>query len=193
MTDPQDTTLADIMDGKGAPFAVDGVSLCIRPPTTEEYDDALAIERMVVKRWLNDPALQALKAEPCSAGERAMYEAMIAGTDVRFQEAEDGTPEKDALLGQIAALQRTLDKRTLADEVASERAVLARDRYLTQRLLTDEAGKALFDTRLASFAEAWEKLPLSVKNAARPAVWLVLGQVRQAPFSSDRLRALRPN
>jgi ABC-type nitrate/sulfonate/bicarbonate transport system ATPase subunit len=103
-----------------------------------------------------------------------------------------GDAEKDALLDRIAALQRTLDKRSLADELAGERALLARDRYLTQRLLQDEHGKPALDLRGPDFAQQWERLPLRVKDAARPAVWTVLGQVRQAPFSWERLRGRKP-
>ena len=191
MDEPRDN-LADIWDAKGAPFDAGGASFRIRPPSTEEYDDAMAIERMVVKRWLSDPALQPLKDEPCSDTERAMYEAMIAQADERFREAEDGSPEKDGLLDRIATLQRTLAKRTLADEIASDRATLARDRYLCQRLLTDEQGKPVLDLRAKDFADRWEALPLAVKNGARPAIWTVLAQVRNAPFSWDRLRAPRP-
>ncbi len=192
MDDPQDTTLAEILDGKGAPFTVDGATFLVRPPTTEEYDDAIAMERLMRRRWLADPALQAMKDEPCSQQEREMYESMIKDADKRFREAEDGSAEKDALLDRIASLQRTLDKRTLADELAGERALLARDRYLTQRLLQDEHGKPVLDLRAADFAQQWERLPLRVKDGARPAIWTVLGQVRQAPFSWDRLRGRRP-
>lgn len=192
MDDPQDTSLADILDGKGAPFTVDGASFLIRPPTTEEYDDAMAIERMVKKRWLGDPALARLKDEPCSEEERASYLGMIAATDKEFQEAEDGSATKNALLDRIASLQRALEKRTMLDEVATERAILARDRYLVQRLLVDGAGKPVLDPRSPDFPEQWERLPLKVKNGARPAVWRVLGQVRQAPFSWELLRGRRP-
>lgn len=192
MDDHQETTLAEILDGKGVPFTVDGATFLVRPPTTEEYDDAIAMERLMRRRWLGDPALQAMKDEPCSQQERDLYEAMIKDADKRFRETEDGSPEKDALLDRIAALQRTLEKRTLADELAGERALLARDRYLTQRLLQDEHGKPALDLRAPDFAQQWERLPLRVKDAARPAVWTVLGQVRQAPFSWDRLRGRRP-
>lgn len=190
--DDSPVTLADVMDGKGAPFVVGGVSFLIRPPTTEEYDDALAIERMVQRRWLSAPELQPLKEEPCSDAERATYELLIQDADRRFREAEDGSREKDVLLSRIASLQRALETRTLADETAGDRATLARDRYLTQRLIADENGVPLFDTKSKDFAAQWERLSISIKNAARPAVWAVLSQVRDAPFSLDRLRGRKP-
>jgi len=55
MDDPQETTLAEILDGKGAPFTVDGATFLVRPPSTEEYDDAIAMERLMRRRWLADP------------------------------------------------------------------------------------------------------------------------------------------
>lgn len=193
MSDPQEiTSLADVIAGKGVPFEVNGASFRIRPPTTEEYDDAMAMERMVLKAWQADPALAHLRDVPCSETERASYEAMIADLDARFHAAADGSAEKDDLAGQIAGLQRSLDKRTMLDEVASDRALVARDRYLLQRLLVDADGRPIFNPRAADFPEQWERLPMQVKNAGRPAIWLVLRMVRQAPFSLDRLRAPRP-
>lgn len=191
MDDPQ-VLLADILDGKGVPFVVDGTTFLIRPPTTEEYDDAIAMERLMSRRWLSDPALAPMKDEPCTDDERRTYQAMIAAAERQFNEAEDGSPEKEALADRLGALQRTIEKRTLADELAGERALLARDRYLTQRLLCDEHGRQVFNLRAADFAAQWEALPLRVKNAARPAIWTALGQVRQAPFSWEKLRGRKP-
>lgn len=188
MDDPQATNLADVLDGKGTPFTVDGATFLIRPPTTEEYDDAMAMERLVQKRWLADPALAPMKAEPCSDEERRVYQRMIDATERQFYEAEDGTALKDNLADRLASLQSALEGRTLAEELAGERSLLARDRYLTQRLLCDEKGKPVFDLRAPDFPERWEALPLRVKNAARPAIWVALGQVRQAPFSWETLR-----
>jgi hypothetical protein len=190
--DPQANSLADILDGKGVPFVVDGATFLIRPPTTEEYDDAIAMERLMQKRWLSDPALASLKDEPCSDEERRTYQVMIDAAERQFTEAADGSQEKQNLAERLASLQRTIEKRTLAEELAGDRALLARDRYLTQRLLCDEHGKQILNPRAADFPEQWEGLPLKVKNAARPAIWTALGQVRQAPFSWEKLRGRKP-
>lgn len=188
MDDPQATTLADVLEGKGVPFVLDGATFLIRPPTTDEYDDAMAMERLVQRRWLNDPVIAAMKSEPCSDAERALYERMIESANRQFEEAADGSAEKDALADRVISLQRTLETRTLADELAGERALLARDRYLCQRLLCDEHGRQLLDPTSKDFPAQWEELALRVKNAARPAIWVALGQVRQAPFSLEKLR-----
>lgn len=190
-TDEDTTRLVDVMDGKGVPFSVDGAAFLIRQPTTEEYDDALALQNLVIRRTLAQPEIKELRDVPCSDAERLTYEAMIAAANIRFHEAEDGSLEKDALAEQITRLQRTMESRTLADETASERGVLARDRWLTMRLICDEDGKPLFDTTDPKVGDAWERLPMKVKNEARPAVWRVLGMVRDAPFSWEALRKPR--
>ena len=77
---------------------------------------------------------------------------------------------------------RLLDSRTLADEIANERAILARDRWLTIHLLCDEHGRQLFDPDNVQSVAAWEKVPIRVKDAARPLVWEVLRLVVDAPF-----------
>lgn len=184
-------TLVDVMDGKGVPFYVDGTPFLIRQPTTEEYDDAIALQNLVIRRTLALPDVKALASVPCSDAERLTYEAMIAAAEMRFKEAEEGSVERDALAEQINRLQRTIERRTLADETASERGVLARDRWLTMRLLCDEHGKPAFNTLDPNVGEAWERLPMRVKNEARPAVWRVLGMVRDAPFSWEALRGPR--
>lgn len=189
--DDERASLVDVLDGKAVPFSVDGTTFLIRQPTTEEYDDAIALQNLVIRKTLALPEVRALKDVPCSDAERLTYEAMIAAADMRFHEAEDGSLEKDALAEQIARLQRTIANRTLADETASERGVLARDRWLTMRLLCDEHGKPLFDTASPHVGAAWEALPMRIKNEARPAVWRVLGMVRDAPFSWEALRGPR--
>lgn len=189
--DDERANLVDVLDGKAVPFSVDGATFLVRQPTTEEYDDAIALQNLVIRRTLAMPEVKALKDTPCSDAERLTYEAMIEATNIRFHEAEDNSLEKDALLEQITRLQRTLENRTLADETASERGVLARDRWLTMRLLCDEDGRQLFDTTKPDVGDAWEALPLRVKNEARPAVWRVLGMVRDAPFSWEALQKPR--
>lgn len=187
-TEHDEPTLSDVMAGDGAPFWVDGQEFRIRQPLPEEYDDALHLQRTVTKRLLALPEIAALKAESCSDGERATYDAMILVAQRQFEEAEDGSAAKRALAERVADLQRAIEKRTLADEVAGERAVLARDRWLTARLLTWPDGTPVFDTHSSEFERQWNRpglLPLL--EAARPAVWAVLGMVQNSPFLLDLL------
>lgn len=189
---PQDTqqspTLTDIIEAVGLRFEVDGQQFQIRQPTTEEYDDAISMQRLVYRRTLALPEVKALADEPCSDGERERYEAMIASTQSDFDEAEDGSALKDSLADDLARLQTELEKRTLAEEIAAGRAVTARDRWLCARLLCDGDGKPVFRTNDKSFPEQWERLPMRVKEEARPAIWAALGLVNSVPFDWEKLR-----
>ena len=98
-------TLTDIMDGQGAPFEAAGEPFIIRQPTTEEYDDALAIQNLVLRRTLALPEVAELRELPCSDGERASYALMIAAAELEFAEAEEGR-QKDALMEEIARLEQ---------------------------------------------------------------------------------------
>lgn len=174
-------SLTDIMDGKGVPFWVDGRQFYIRPPTTEEYDQALLIQELAHARAMSQPELQAMKDLPVSEGERQMLEARIAIAERAFEAAEDKRV-KDLIAERLAFLQRQLETRTRADELADRYAVLKRDRWLTFRLLCDEEGKQMFDPSDPESLERWERLPMRVKDEARPAIWEVLAAVRNAPF-----------
>jgi hypothetical protein len=189
--DVPEQRLTDIIEAVGMHFEVDGIGFSIRQPTTEEYDDAIALQRLVYRRTLALPAVKALEDEPCSDGEVERYKAMIATTQRSFEEAEPGSAYKDSLAEDVARLMRDLDGRTLAQEIASERAVIARDRWLCARLLCNGDGKPVFKTNDKGFPEEWERLPLRVKDASRPAIWTALGLVSTAPFSWAALRGAK--
>lgn len=190
MTEAQRGQVADALAGKGTPFEVDGVSFLVRPPTTEEYDDAEALGKLVRLRTLRLPFIVEVANEPCTDQERAVYEGMVEAAEERFRLAEDGSAVKDALARRIADLQRQIERRTLADEMADERATLARDRWLCMRLLCDDQGRQAvpLDGKPAEIEAIWEAIPITVKNRARPAIWSEVRKVREAPFSWDQLR-----
>lgn len=179
--------LTDAMDGAPVPFFVDGEAFTIRQPSPEEYDDAMAIQSITRKRALALPEIAELQSVPCSDRERAIFEGMIEAAERLYEETEDDAAGT-AIAERINRLREQMEKRTLAEEVASERAILARDRYLCQRLLADKNGKALLDPKSPTFAKKWAKLSLSVKDAARPAIWTALALVQNVPFSWDQLR-----
>lgn len=193
--------MADVMDGNGVPFEVDGTNFYVRPPTTEEYDDALSIQDLVLHRMLAMPEIADLADTPCSEAERARYERWIKQAEKRFSEAAHGSTQRQAAADEVARLKRQIEARSLADEVASDRAVLARDRWLCMRLLcradTDEAGRVtcgaqVFDVRSPHIKVDWERPGwLRVKDAARPAIWILLAQVQQAPLPLDLPRVPR--
>ena len=172
-------------------FEIDGEKFQIRQPTTEEYDEALSLQRVVYRRTLAQPHIKALADIPCTDDERSIYQGMLNNLEAEFAGLEESAKKRD-LAREIARLQEELDDRTLAEETASERAVLARDRWLCARLLCGADGAAVLPpTTTPDAAPAWERLPLAVKDAARPAIWYVLTLVREAPFSWATLRGPR--
>lgn len=173
--------LAEIMDGKGIPFEVSGRRFFIRQPTTEEYDDAANLQNLVVRKALATPEIAELKSVPPSDDELEQYDRMIKAAEAGFKESEiDGDRQRYA--DRAAQLRRVLEKRTLADEIAEGQGILARDRWLTARLLCDVDGKPIFDTTSKGFKQKWDRLSMEVKNSARPVVWAMLGLVQTLPF-----------
>ncbi len=181
--DPQESplSLADILSGKGMPFEVDGRTFHIRQPTTEEYDDARLYEALVRKRLLAMPEIAELKKLPISDEYRAALEAYISWLEEQYESTDD-QDRKETLASQIAAYRLMLDTYTLADEVAGQRAAVARDRYLTARLLCDADGNPMFDMNSPEDVKRWERLPMKIKDAARVAVHVMLEAVENAPF-----------
>lgn len=182
-----DPKLSEILAANSLPFTVDGRVYRIRPPTTEEYDDAVAVQAMVYRRWLSQPEVQDLASRPPSAEHRRVFEELIK----EVEEQLDALPDDDlgrrrVLSLRLRRLRQELQDRTLAEEIAVERATLARDRWLCARLLCDEDGEPLLDPASEDFALQWERLPMEVKDAARPVIWRMLAQVATAPFGSER-------
>jgi hypothetical protein len=185
---PEPTSLSAIMHGDMFPFEVDGVTFQIRQPTTEEYDDALNLQRLVYRSALAQPHIAALKEYPCTDAERSNYERLIERIEADQAEAES-EEKRQELESEKVGLLADLESRTLAEETASEQAILKRDRWLTARLLCDAEGDPVFRPNAKDFAVQWERLNLKIKDTARPAIWIVLGMVREAPFSWALLRA----
>lgn len=178
-------TLTDAVGNPLLPLDVEDKHYFIRQPAPEEYDDASNLQTFTYRKTLTLPHIQDVADTPCSAGERALFERIIADTQARFDALDPETQgaQKQALAEELARLQMTLDGRTLAQETAWDQAILARDRWLTMRLLCDEHGKPYFDTRAKDFPAKWAKLPLKVKDAARPVIWHAWALVSEAPFS----------
>jgi len=182
-----DPKLSEILAGKSIPFTVDGKVYRIRPPTTEEYDDAIMVQSMVYRRWMSQPEVQGLANQPPSTAHRQIFEELIQELEEQLEALpEDELGRRRVLSLRLRRLRQELHDRNLAEEVAVERATLARDRWLCARLLCDENGDPVFDTTSEEFAVAWEQLPMGVKDAARPVIWRVLAQVATTPFGSER-------
>jgi len=170
------TALADMLAGKGIPLdvpmlVVDAAGqvvaevkrFYIRQPTTAEYDDAQMLYEQTER----------------------VYRGSALGLGAK------GIPVAEAL----AEAEHTVDPkyakelRALTADVYLARldARLRRDRFLTARLLCDEAGP-LFDVDTPEGVAAWDALPLTVKDAARPVVWRMLEAMNTLPFGWERLR-----
>lgn len=170
--------LAAMLENGGIEFEYDGQLFSIRQPTTEEYDDALMIEETVRQDVLTSGLLADLKDKP-GAQSSALADMLEAEA-----EAETSPPKKRQLLDRAERLRRN----DSAQEIANLRAHLARDRWLVARLLCDADGNQLIDPETTAGAAAWERLPMGLKDAARPAVWEVLEAVHTLPFDWALLR-----
>jgi hypothetical protein len=167
-------------------LSVGGRTLYVRPPTPEEYDEAHFIEDIALQEVLQRPELQSKKQMPVSEDEtrRLQLAAEISRTEA---EALSGDPDKQdelqVLNARIAYYEEAVTRRTLADELASQYASLIRDRWLAARLLTFEDGSQVFDTKDAQrFEKQWAAFPASVKDRARPLIWMLLQRVENAPL-----------
>lgn len=175
--------LSDVVMGQ--PLPVPGTDLLLRWPTPEEYDDAAFMETMHRKKLLADPLLEDLKQQPCSENERVLYEGLIRAMEEGVKQSDD--PEQRQLfIDRLAGLRRILENRTLADELASDRAILVRDRWLTQKLLCNADGSPYFSPSLAEAErlERWRVLAQKVKDSARPVLWRMIMAIENAPFVS---------
>lgn len=180
----REPALTEAMAGSRVPFTVEGARYQIRQPTTEEYDDAMATLKMWRAYWLAQPEVRRLQELPCTAAEVIRYQTHIQQAEGLFQELPEQDARKADLASLVVRLQAALEGRTLAQETADHRAILARDRWLCQRLLEDEHGQPLVDMS-QGFEKAraqWEAIPLAVKNAARMPIHRALALVEEAPF-----------
>lgn len=172
--------LSDILLGPGLPFDVDGKTFYVRAPSPEEYDDAMSLQAAVRKRALATPEIAAMRELPASDEAARMIKEALADTEQELADSEDEA-KNEVLRRRLDGLREVSNKRNLADEVAEERAILARDRWLTLRLLSDENGKPIVAPGKVT-RDSWALLPLQVRNAARPAIWVILGMINDLPF-----------
>jgi hypothetical protein len=170
-----ENTVQQILDGTPLTFEFGGRKFMLRQPTTAEYDDAQGVYDAAAARWRRMAEIQPLEGVP--AEDIAMFERAIEHLSKELAEEED-TRKQDHIKSRLASMRREIEHRTALDESVAERALVARDRYLTKVLLCDDQGKTLVGSD-----DAWERLPISLKNAARPQVWAVWRMVESVPLS----------
>jgi len=178
-------SVLNALDGKPIWFPVNGRRWGVRQLTTEEYDQAVHIQNIALKRALAAPEVQDLKNLPPSDDEKATFAALVGALTQRIKDAEQGSPEQRTLLARLARLQKMAAARTLADEVAAEYALVARDRWLTMRLLLRADGTPVFDLTDPQLGAKWNRLGGRVKDAARSAVWEAVAVYENLPFDSE--------
>lgn len=174
-----------VMGGEPLSFEMDGVKYAIRQMSTEEYDDAFHLQSMVHKRLLQMPEISELRSLPCSSEETEVLRALAERLEQQIADLPDAGPQRESLRDRLFYVQKIMRNRTLADEIAQERAILARDRFLTMHLLLDSEGSPYFDLHASDLKQRWEQLSMRVKNAARPIIWVAIQIVESAPLSGQ--------
>ncbi len=91
-------------------------------------------------------------------------------------------PEMDELLDVPASESAIVSWQNKADQIASNQALLVRDRWLSIRLICDAVGERMFLPDDAESVTKWDKLPMGVKNEARRAIWSMLAVINSVPF-----------
>lgn len=182
--DQDKPTLTDAVGRALLSFEVNKKTFCIRQPLPDEYDDADALKTLTYNRTLAQDYVKDVADLPCSEGERMLFQLVQKNTQDKFDALDEHADPtlKDQLVTEIARLQGEVESRTLAQEFASDKATLTRDRWLTIRLLCDDQGKTIFDVHDKDFVAKWANFNLQVKDAARPVIWRALSLVREAPF-----------
>lgn len=177
-----ETPLSDVLLGLGLPFDVDGKTFYLRAPSPEEYDDAMSLQAAVRKRALATPEIAEMRELPASDSAALLVDGAIAQAETELAElADEDDAKRDVLTRRLDGLKQMREGRTLADEIAEERGILARDRWLALRLLSDETGKPLVPLSMVR-RDSWAQIPLRVRDAARPVLWELLGTINDLPF-----------
>lgn len=170
-----DAPLADWLAGKGIPFEFDGAAFFIRQPTTSEYDDAMLLYERAHGSYL----MSEIGRE--DAGTPSV-------TALRIAETMDAQAETASFVDALKLRDdaKRMRELTLAEQLARQYAALARDRWLTARLLCGPDGQAMFDTRTPDGVRRFDLCPLRLKDAARPYIWQMLEVVQTLPFGWER-------
>lgn len=163
-------TVEEIVAGTPVWFEYGGKRYQIVQPTVEQYDDAQIVQSASESLWRKRPEIVEVAEAPCSDEERAIFSLSIKRIEDQIANLpDDRQDEIITLRNRKAAMLREIEERTLADELVSDRALLARDRYLTKVLLRDEHGNR-------------PEITLGLANAARQHVWKVIAAIDSIPF-----------
>lgn len=183
MADEQAVTLSEVTAGGPLAFPVGSKTYYVAQPTCEEYDDAQYLYERAYAKAMADPDIKALKAEPCSDDERAMYEGLAALKEAQAGKLPEGaTDERKALLDEAERLRAMAATRTAAEELAHDRARRVKDRWLALHLLCDAAGNRTYDPNGAADIARFGRFWMRTAKELEPVVWQVLRIVETAPF-----------
>lgn len=95
-------------------------------------------------------------------------------------------PEMEELLDVPATEGAIVSWQNKADQIASNQALLVRDRWLSIRLICDEDGERMFSPDDAESVTKWDKLPMRVKETARKMIWSMLAVINSVPFGWEQ-------
>ena len=167
------------------PFEADGKTYQIRQLRTEEFDEAEFLARVARLRASRRSEVIEFKGEPCSIEARAMFEFEIQRLEEMFRNVDpDDELRRQAITARLASIRRRQDTYTLEEELTDEYASVVRDRFLCSVLLCDSAGRQIIgDPSTDEGLQQWEDLPMTVKEASRPAIWRALKLIEEIPFS----------
>lgn len=175
-------TLDAIAQGCVLWFKAGSETYYLRPPTTEQYDEATGVERVATVLFRSREDVSRLAEFPPSLDDVVLRTRELKRYEELFAEAADGSTKKELAADMIAALQVLLSNRTRADQEAETRAMLKRDRYLVMVCLCDVNGKRTFANGSADSVDQWEGFSLGVKDAARSHIWRILRAMKMLPF-----------
>jgi len=179
-----DDSIPKVLSGEMIPFEANGTKYWIRQPLTEDLDEAEFIQRLIEKRTLLRPEVAELCAYPCTPEARTGFEFEIQKLETLYRDLDPKEVQRlSNLARRIADFRRRVESYNLGQELADERSILARDRFLCIILLCNEAGSQVIgDTSTKEGLQQWEDLDRSVKERARPAIWKVMRLVDELPF-----------
>lgn len=167
--------LDELLAGGRLRFEVDGQRLYIRQPTPAERDESLLIRAIEHERLLRRADLAELAKEPLQPERLAALDAEIDALLTALGRQEETGKQRWIRTSLIELV--TAKKQTAADPIADYYATLARDRWLAQRLLEDEAG-----AHLVTSPEVWAALPPAVQDTATIKTAEVMRLIYKLPF-----------
>ena len=167
-------------------FDISGHKLSVRQPTAVEYDLALLTEQRKRAEFSLDENFSKFASAPCSPAEREMLTRLHEMSIEDANNLDDADAKREAL-ERAESYKRAIENRTMADELASDSAVLARDYFLAIRLLCTEDGEQIFDPQDAESVKDFDQIWVLHRESIRPRIWEAIRLIAEAPLDWGRI------